>query len=594
MPYTVEHMTIPQALTHEGIHYNGLQNGNYSTTCPRCSHQRRKKKETCLSVNINEEGAVWNCHHCNWTGNFLVRQRPTSSTKIAYYKDKNYSTETVYKKPISLVTPLKVEQFAKFWKERKISEDTVQHFGIREIKKTFHDGEKWCLAFPYKYNEEVVNYKYRTKDKDFRQEANARRTLFNIDTIKDEKEIIIVEGEMDVLALYECGITNVISLPDGAPQEAKFREDDKRFDALKESAEILSQAKKVTIAGDMDKQGQALAQELAHRFGKDRCYLVDWVDWKDANEALIGLGKEYVLQCLSSAKAYPVDGLYKVEDYESQLFDLYEGKEERPLSTGYSVLDSIYKLMTGTFTVITGIPNHGKSNFLDQILMNASKLHNWKFAVFSPEHSTPRHLTRLAEKYCEKPFNEGLSPRMTTQELKEAIKHLNEHFFFLESREERPTIDWVLEKARIACIRNRLQGIVIDPYNEVDTSNRGSKREDEYIRDIIAQCKRFARTHEVCVWVVAHPAKMHRQNDGSYPIPSMYDISGSAHWHNMADIGLCIHRNFEDDTTSIFTKKIREQGLYGDIGEALFTFDLVRRVYYQKEQISEPSKYWND
>ena len=565
---------IQDKLRELNIQYN-RGHGSYRTTCPECSHTRRNKTQPCLSVTIDEAGVVWNCHHCSYNGSYSDGRN-----------NNNFIKPKIIKNPQVINYPTTVNHFKEFWISRKISEETVKHFDIKEVQKNFHSGTKWSLAFPYKLNDKIVNYKYRTLDKDFRQEANSRRSLFNVDAIKNKKEIIFVEGEMDVLALYECGITNVVSLPDGAPKEAKFRDDDKRFDALKESAELLAKAEKVIIAVDMDTAGQALTQELAHRFGKDRCYLVDWnMDNKDANDALVFQNKDYVVEQIKRAKPYPIDGLYRAEEYKNQLLDLYYGKEEKAVTTGYTNLDSIYKLMTGTFTVLTGIPNHGKSNFLDQILINASKIHKWKFAIFSPEHSTPRHLSRLTEKYCEKPFNEGISNRVSRDELEESLKHLNEHFFFLESREERPTIEWVLEKARVACIRNGIKGIVIDPYNEVDTSQRGNKREDEYIRDIISQCKRFARTHDVCVWVVAHPAKLQRQSDGSYPVPTMYDISGSAHWNNMADIGLVVHRNFEDNTTSIHARKIREQGLYGDIGEALFAFDVEKRVYLAKESL---------
>ena len=580
-------MIYQQQLSEEGITLPKFASayGNYKTTCPKCSHTRTKKNDPCLSVTIKSSSVLWNCHHCSWTGSINT----TGSTNT------NNSFKRSYNIP-KKIEESTVNNFNKFWTDRCISKETVRYFQIKQIQKHFSNGLENCLAFPYMIKGKVVNYKYRTQNKEFRQEAGTRRTLFNIDSLEGRNEIIFVEGEMDVLALYECGISNVVSLPDGAPQEAKFREDDKRFDALKECAEDLSKATKVIIAVDMDKQGQALAQELAHRFGKDRCFLVNWGgDYKDANEALIGSGKDYVTNIIDSAKPYPVDGLYKVEDYFKQVTDLYLGNEEKPLSTGYKVLDSVYKLMTGTFTVITGIPNHGKSNFLDQILINASKLHDWKFAIFSPEHSTPRHLARLAETFIEKPFSEGPARRMQETELNTAMKYLNEHFFFLESREERPTIEWVLDKARIASIRNGIKGLVIDPYNEVDVNNRGSKREDEHIRDIIAQCKRFAKTHDVCVWVVAHPSKMHRNNDGSYPVPSMYDISGSAHWHNMADVGICVHRNFDEEQTIVYLKKVREQGLYGEIGEALFTYNVETKNYL--ECITEPetrNKWYDD
>ena len=88
------------------------------------------------------------------------------------------------------------------------------------------------------------------------------------------------------------------------------------------------------------------------------------------------------------------------------------------------------------------------------------------------------------------------------------------------------------------------------------------------------------------MWVVAHPAKLARQQDGTYPIPSMYEISGSAHWHNMADVGLVVHRLFDEEQVVICTKKIREQGTYGNIGEALFTYNVPTKNYLEVQQES--------
>ena len=71
----------------------------------------------------------------------------------------------------------------------------------------------------------------------FKQEKDAKRTLFNQDRVKEswrsndnKNQVIICEGEMDVLSLYEAGFPNCVSLPDGAPKQAKFDPNDKRFD----------------------------------------------------------------------------------------------------------------------------------------------------------------------------------------------------------------------------------------------------------------------------------------------------------------------------------------------------------------------------
>ena len=67
------------------------------------------------------------------------------------------------------------------------------------------EGERWSIVFPYRHRGELVNNKFRTEDKRFRQEKDAERTFFNIDSVGSETTIIIAEGEVDVLSLLEAG-----------------------------------------------------------------------------------------------------------------------------------------------------------------------------------------------------------------------------------------------------------------------------------------------------------------------------------------------------------------------------------------------------
>ena len=213
---------------------------------------------------------------------------------------------------------------------------------------------------------------------------------------------------MDVMAMKEATIDSV-SLPDGAPSDAKFNPEDKRFQALKNHPS-LEEMEKIIIAVDNDSSGKALEMELAHRFGKDKCWYVEFPDdCKDANETIIKYGKGKLRELVDQAKPYPIDGLYTIKDFRKDVFNIYEGNVKQPISTGFPMLDEIYKVMTGTFNLVTGVPNHGKSNFIDQLAMNLAKREGWNFAIFSPEHSTPMHIRRLAEKYVEKPFDNGIN-----------------------------------------------------------------------------------------------------------------------------------------------------------------------------------------
>ena len=121
-------------------------------------------------------------------------------------------------------------------------------------------------------------------------------------------------------------------------------------------------------------------------------------------------------------------------------------------------------------------------------------------------------------------------------------------------------------------------------------------REDEHIRDMIAKCQKFCSSHNVTMWMVAHPHKLHRSENGSYNAPSLYEVAGSAHWNNMCDVGMVVHRDFDNGTTKVILRKVREQGLYGNIGEVEFTFNTTKRVYEEKgvEPKAPPKSYWQD
>jgi twinkle protein len=92
--------------------------------------------------------------------------------------------------------------------------------------------------------------------------------------------------------------------------------------------------------------------------------------------------------------------------------------------------------------------------------------------------------------------------------------------------------------------------------------------------------KRFAQHHGVHVWFVAHPGKLPRENDGSRPVPTLYDISGSANWVNKPDIGIVIHRDLDKDPTlaQVRVRKVRFKSV-GKIGMTALRWDRVTGRY---------------
>lgn len=88
--------------------------------------------------------------------------------------------------------------------------------------------------------------------------------------------------------------------------------------------------------------------------------------------------------------------------------------------------------------------------------------------------------------------------------------------------------------------RYGIRGLLVDPYNELDHQRPSHMSETEYVSQMLTKIKRFAQHHDVHVWFVAHPRQL---RDWKGQPPTMYDISGSAHFINKADNGLVIHRN---------------------------------------------------
>jgi twinkle protein len=579
-------MNIHEQLIKEGIRVNSQQS-QQKVICPQCSHTRRNKHEPCLSVSLENDMALWHCHHCEWKG--AVHDNIIQPNQFSKFKRKENVTPFVPKKQT-----LSDEAYS--WLVGRGIDPTV----ITEMK-LYTNNNKLC--FPYFLDGKIVNIKHRSKEKRFHQEKDAMKTLYNVDNLKkawneiDEerkeknysvlkKRVIFVEGEMDVLSFMQINVRDVVSLPDGAPKTAKFDMKDRRFTAF-EQTEWIWNAEEVVICTDNDDAGKALCLELVHRFGRDICKIVhlphyDDTFCKDANDCLVHNGEESLGMALANAKEFPIEDLHSAVDYVDQVQNMYDGNTQKAISTGFHKLDEIYKIMPCTFNLITGIPNHGKSNFLDQILVNLAEQQDWKFLIYSPEHSTPNHIRRLLEKRCRKPFDIGVYERISQSQLNSGLDFLNTHFKFLEAKDEIPTIDYILKKAKASKQRYGIKGLVIDPFNQVSSDREANKREDEHIRDIIAKCQQFARNHDIWVCMVAHPHKLHRNDAGIIPPPDLYQVSGSAHWANMADCGLVVHRDFENNQTKIITRKIREQGVYGDIGQRDFFFNYKTRCYEQE------------
>jgi len=278
-------------------------------------------------------------------------------------------------------------------------------------------------------------------------------------------------------------------------------------------------------------------------------------------------------------------------DLKDAVDELYRLGLPPGFSTGWKTVDPHYTIQPGQFTVITGIPGHGKSEWLDALCIHLAKTGKWHFFVFSPENlPVELHIAKLVQKWEGKMFGAHPFRRMSADEMHLALSLVNRHFGFirpLEGREQVQSLDWVVDQAvaEIAIHRrigeNYNYGIVLDPWNEVEHQRGIQFSETEYISHALSYLRRAAREVPFHAWIVAHPRILQKDKSGVRPVPTLYDISGSAHWYNKCDAGITVWRDtaVSPEIVQIHVQKVRFRHL-GVPGMVELKWDPLTGRYY--------------
>ncbi|PON38454.1 Twinkle-like protein [Parasponia andersonii] len=363
--------------------------------CPMCTGGDSEEKSLSLFIEQDGSSAMWTCFRgkCGWRGS----TRAFAGSRSSY--ETSSKTRGVKIKREITVEELGLEppcnELVSYFAERMISRETLERNAV--MQKRY--GDQIVIAFTYWRNGALVSCKYRDINKKFWQEADTEKIFYGLDDLKETSDIIIVEGEMDKLSMEEAGFRNCVSVPDGAPPSASTKdlppeEKDTKYQYLWNCKEYLKQASRIILATDGDAPGQALAEELARRLGRERCWRVKWpkkneVDnFKDANEVLMYMGPDILKEVIENAELYPIRGLFKFSDYFDEI-DAYYHRTcgyEFGASTGWRALNELYNVVPGELTIVTGVPNSGKSEWIDALLCNLNESVGWKFALCSMEN----------------------------------------------------------------------------------------------------------------------------------------------------------------------------------------------------------------
>ena len=434
---------------------------------------------------------------------------------------------------------------------------------------------------------------------------DAELIFYNLNTIGEKKHCIITEGEIDCMSVYEAGfgvepqandegeLVNeefskwcVVSVPNGASKG------NQRMEYLDNCSDWFIGLHEIIIATDGDEAGEMLKDELIRRLGVERCKIISYPleevvptqdgrkrRCKDFNEVLQYLGKEVLINVINNADSIPIEGVYEVEDIFPQMLENFRRGIQLAPTTRFDETDEYFRWKKGDVNLFTGYANWGKTFYVLQMQLTKSIWDGWRWAVFSPENYPANDFyDDLVEMYVGKWLD-----KMNEQEYTDACKFIGDHIFYVYP-EDSHDINSINEKFRYLVMKKGIDGVLVDPFNQLDHNQKAYQREDQYLSDVLKDIKRFALLNNIVYNIIAHPKNPTYQEGKMLPVVDMYDIHGGSMWGNKADQIVSYHRpSFHEDKNStdveIYVQKVKRKRTGGKQGHFPIRLNWTKKRY---------------
>ncbi len=273
---------------------------------------------------------------------------------------------------------------------------------------------------------------------------------------------------------------------------------------------------------------------------------------------------------------------------KNEINNLYENGMPSGYTLNLKSIDNLFRLDTSMVAVVTGVPNYGKSEFLDFVCVRLNWLYGLKTLYFSPENFPIKlHLSKIIRKLTNKKFDD-----LTKEEIESNMNYICNNFYFL-NYETVNTLDEILKEAEQLIVSNGIKILNIDPYNTLEDQRPNNLTETEYVSQVMTRLQKFSKKHNILINLVVHPKKLASDSNGYTVMPNRYDLNGSANFANKSDYIIIVHRNFDNDTTIIRCDKCKFSN-YGQIGETEIKYDPISGNYFDIDTTLNADTQEND
>ena len=232
---------------------------------------------------------------------------------------------------------------------------------------------------------------------------------------------------------------------------------------------------------------------------------------------------------------------------------------------------------TGIFT-FTGIPGHGKTEFVDALTLDLARLHGEETIIAGFEQSPEQHIIKLIRKMIGADITcpTWINSEENKTTLREAYEFVIKHFKHIDINKSGGDINKLLDVAAEQISKSRDEGgnpryVVFDPFNMM--SIKGKVSGHEKIEEILRRITHFSHQMGVMIILVAHPFKMRKdEKTGEYDVPDFYSVKGSSAFFEMSYHGATIYRR-PDGIVMVKILKVKQNNMGTTGSEVFFLYE---------------------
>ena len=494
-----------------------------------------------------------------------------------------------------LLSPNEIEalqnQVKSYVKAMKLDPEVMKRTGVMcaYMNKKAEDGKSEdphgiipvpAIAFCNYLDGKIINVKFRSVvlnpitgewSKDFAQESPTKPCApYGIDSInpirpnaEPIRQLIITEGEKDRLTLMSCGFPYVLSIANGA--QTNIAESHEAFE------EWIAQVEEIIICGDTDRPGRSMVKALLNAYTVRAKVVHLSGNRKDISDVYADFGASEVRRIIQEAEDVAAQDIYDLHQHEPDILEVMMGNYDKGYDVGMGMLtDRIFHPTSdGGLIILTGIPNSGKTDFLNCMMAHLMFQRQKRIAFFSFEKPIKaKHVREIARVALGVEDTASMDHTVDESEARavncQIINYMTEHMVDFDTKTRLPDSAYIIAMAERDMRKHGLDFLVIDPYVFIDMTEGGSRAtETEKVRLMLTKLQAWSRARRVWTIVVAHPRIQYKDGHESFPPLDIYSIAGSAQWANLADFLFTVRRMNKPEEGKVYSivemLKVRDQ-----------------------------------